>query len=108
MHAARGLSLAGLGLRDEALREARWLERSKVCRDDAYLGPLVRQWRAMVLAQIGEADAALDEIERLLAGPSDLSVHTLRLDPRWDPIREHPRFKALLVKYADPEKWGVR
>ena len=21
-----------------------------------------------------------------------------RLDPRWDPIREHPRFKALLVK----------
>ena len=22
---------------------------------------------------------------------------------RWDPIREHPRFKALLVKYANPE-----
>jgi len=28
-------------------------------------------------------------------------VHTLRLDPRWDPNREHPRFKALLVKYAN-------
>jgi len=27
-------------------------------------------------------------------------VHKLRLDPRWDPIREHPRFKALLAKYG--------
>jgi len=23
---------------------------------------------------------------------------------RWDPIRQHPRFKALLVKYANPER----
>jgi hypothetical protein len=46
------------------------------------------------------SSAALDEIERLLAGPSWLSVHTLRLDPRWDPIRNHPRFTALLKKYG--------
>lgn len=44
---------------------------------------------------------ALDEIERLLDGPSFVTVHTLRLDPRWDPIREYPRFKALLVKCTD-------
>ena len=35
-----------------------------------------------------------------------LIVHMLRLDPRWDPIREHPRFKALLVEYANPEKFA--
>lgn len=57
--------------------------------------------RARILAQAGEADAALDEIERLLAGPSWLSVHTLRLDPHWDPIPDHPRFQALLVKYGE-------
>jgi hypothetical protein len=43
---------------------------------------------------------ALDEIERLLAEPSELTVHTLQLDPRWDPIRENPRFKSLLVMYG--------
>jgi hypothetical protein len=56
--------------------------------------------RALILAQAGEDDAALDEIERLLAGPSLLSVHTLQLDPLWDPIRDHPRFKTLLAKYG--------
>lgn len=57
----------------------------------------------MILAHAGEADAALVAIERLLAGPSWLSVHTLRLDPRWDPICNDPRFQALLRKYDPPQ-----
>ena len=43
VHAARGLALAGLGRRDEALREARWLQQSEVYREDAYQGPLWRK-----------------------------------------------------------------
>ena len=39
-------------------------------------------------------------LARILAEPSDVTVHTLRLYPLWDPIREHPKFKALLAKYA--------
>ena len=100
VHAARGLALAGLGRRDEALREARWLQQSAVYREDAFGGPDLAMNRALILAQVGEDDAALDEIERLLAGPSGLSIQTMRLDPLWDPIRDHPRFKALLAKYA--------
>ena len=100
VHAARGLALAGLGRRDDALREASWLRQSVVYRQDAYIGPNLAEDRAWILAQAGDADGALDEIQRLLAGPSWLSVHMLRLDPRWDPIRNDPRFKALLSKYA--------
>lgn len=55
------------------------------------------------MAQAGELDAALQEVERLLTRPSYVTAHTLRLDPRWDPIRDHPRFKALLVKHASPD-----
>jgi len=99
VHAARGLALAGLGRREEALREADWLLQSEVYRGDAHQGGILAEDRARILAQAGDADAALNEIGRLLAGPSWLSVHTLRLDPRWDPIRSHPRFKALLAKY---------
>ncbi len=93
--------MAGLERRQEALREARWLQQSVVYREDAYDSRLVAEERARVLAQAGELDAALDEIEQLLAGPGYLSVHTLRLDPLWDPLREHPRFQALLAKYEN-------
>jgi serine/threonine-protein kinase len=100
LHAARGLTLAGLGRRAEALREASWIRQSAVYREDARDGPELAEDRAHILALAGEAEAALDEIERLLATPSALSVHTLRLDPRWDPIRDHPRFRAMLARYA--------
>jgi serine/threonine-protein kinase len=49
---------------------------------------------------IGEYDAALDQIEYWLSRPSYLSVGLLRVDPIWDPIRDDPRFQALLVRYG--------
>ncbi|MBI4420845.1 MAG: hypothetical protein HY560_08465, partial [Gemmatimonadetes bacterium] len=101
VHVARGLALAGLGRRNEARTEARWLRQSAVYRDDAIQGPFLAIQRARILAQAGEANMAVDEIERLNAGPSPVSVHMLRLDHTWDPIRNHPRFRVLLAKHAD-------
>ena len=104
IHAVHGMALAGLGRRQAAFREAQWLQTSAEYHKDAMRRCRLAELRARILGQAGYAEAALDEIERLLAGPSLLSVHTLQLDPTWDPIREHPRFKALLVKYANPEE----
>jgi eukaryotic-like serine/threonine-protein kinase len=104
VHAVRGLALAGLGRKADALAEAWWLQQTTVYREDHWDGPGVVEERAHILAEAGDADAALDELERLLREPSWVTVPALRLDPRWDAIRDHPRFKALLVKYADPEK----
>ena len=104
VHAALGLALAGLGRREEALREAEWLSRSAVYRQDAVDGPVFAEARAQILAQAGDVEAALREIEGLLARPSWTSVNGLRLNPRWDAIRNDPRFQALLVKYARQEQ----
>ncbi len=103
VHAARGTALAWLGRREDALREARWLERSNVYRTDQYRGRFAASDHSVILARLGETDAALAELERLLARPSHLSVYELRLNPWWDPIRHDPRFQALLVKYANRE-----
>ncbi|HEX9633827.1 MAG TPA: protein kinase [Gemmatimonadales bacterium] len=103
VHASRGLTLAGLARRREAHREARWLQESQIYRDDAYDGPRAAVQRAQILAGIGDPEPALDEMERLLAAPSGPSVYEFRLNPLWDSIRDHPRFQALLVKYANPK-----
>ncbi len=62
-------------------------------------------WRVEDLARIytmvGEYDAAIDQLESLLAVPSNTAVPMLRIDPTWDPLREHPRFQALLAKYEN-------
>ena len=100
VRSSRGLALAGLGRRQEAGEEARWLQESQVYGEDAYDGPELAQERARILARIGETDAALAELAPLLAGHSWLSAHTLRLDPSYDLIRHDPRFQALLTKYA--------
>jgi TolB-like protein/Flp pilus assembly protein TadD len=100
VHAARGLALAGLGRRQDALTEASWLRESALYREDRVQGTWAVVARAQILAQVGETDGALAEIERVLARPSDESIHTIRLDPRYDPIRDDPRFLALLEQYA--------
>lgn len=100
VHAARGLVLAGLGASSEALHEARWLEQSTVYRTDAIQGPQVAEDRARILSQAGDRDGALQEINRLLSKPSSVSVHKLRLEPLWDPLRRDERFEALLERFA--------
>lgn len=100
-HAARGLALAGLGRRETALQEVRRLEQS-AGNADGYFRVQLSEDRARILAQIGEAGAALDEIERLLEGPSTLTAHVLRADPVWDPIREHARFRRLVALHRSP------
>jgi hypothetical protein len=51
--------------------------------------------------RLEQVEQRLAQLCTLLAGPGFLSVHTLRLDPRWDPIRNDPRFQALLEKYGN-------
>jgi serine/threonine protein kinase/tetratricopeptide (TPR) repeat protein len=100
IHSALGFAYAGLGRKEEAVREGkRAVELYPVSKDE-FDGPFVVQDLAEIYAMVGEDHAALDEIEYLLSIPSWCSVQDLRLDPIWDPLREHPRYQALLEQYA--------
>jgi TolB-like protein/Flp pilus assembly protein TadD/predicted Ser/Thr protein kinase len=96
MLGARGLALSGLKQHTEAIATARQgLDLMPVERD-AFRGMYRVEELARVLASAGKADEAVALLERLLSQPSHLSPALLRLDPAWDPLREHAGFRRLL------------
>ncbi len=101
-HATLGLAYAYLGRADDAIREGeRAVELHPVERDAAQ-GPIYLLNLARIHTQLDEPDKALDLIERLLDIPHAeylwhiISIPQLRLDPAWDKLREHPRFRKMV------------
>ena len=96
---ALGHALALLGRNEEAVRAGEQAVELAPISIDALEGADQAIELAKIYSRVGEADKALDLIDELLSIPCDLSVGLLRLDPVWDPLRDHPRFRALLEKY---------
>jgi hypothetical protein len=86
---------AGLGRKEDALREARRGAELLPISKDALWGTDVEIFRAVVEAHVGEKDAAIERIGNLLSVPSFLSPALLRIDPEWAPLRDDPRFRKL-------------
>jgi hypothetical protein len=96
-----GIVYAGLGQQDLAVRTARHGVELLPISKEAYLGVFGFEALANVYTMVGDYDSAISELERLLSVPSHFFAEFLRLDPRWNPLRSHPRFQALLAKYEN-------
>jgi len=92
---ALGIVYAGLGRKAEAIREGQAALASLSSNRDDFNLTANRLQVAWIYSMSGEPEAALDQIEFLLARPSTLSVPLLRVDPRWDSLRSNPRFQKL-------------
>jgi TolB-like protein/DNA-binding SARP family transcriptional activator len=99
VHRALGLAYAGLGMEEEAVRAGRRALKLMSPQRDALLGPPNVFGLAMIHAQLGNADAAVEQLDALLSNPGPESVRTIEMDSRFDPIRDDPGFRALLEKY---------
>jgi tetratricopeptide (TPR) repeat protein len=95
-HSALGIAYAGLGRKQDAIREGRLAVELLPVNKDALRGVYRAKDLAQIYVMVGEFDLAIDQIEFLLSIPGELSIPLLRLDPVWAPLREHPRFKKLL------------
>ncbi len=92
--------LAYLNEKDSALSEAQratdMLPESK----DAFGGPEITAGVAEVHAILGDNDRAIEILDGLLSRPSAVTVRGLKVNPIWDPLRNDPRFQALIDKYG--------
>jgi serine/threonine-protein kinase len=100
LRSALGLCLAGLGRREDAIREGRRaIDLLPITRDAVYgQGPVLTM--AEIYTMVGESELACEQLETLLLMPSTISVPILKLDPRWLPLRGNPRFQALLSRFG--------
>jgi hypothetical protein len=92
---------AGLGRRDEAVREAQKAVEIMPRERDALGGPFFLSDLAAVHARLGDVDEALEVLEDLLSAPCRFAPNMLEDDFRFRPIQDDPRFKALMDRERD-------
>src|SRR5437016_4085617 len=92
--------LAYLGEKDAALNETRRAAEILPESKDAFGGPELTEGVAEVCGIVGENGRAIELLDGLLGRPSAVTVPLLKLSPAWDPLRNDPRFQALLDKYS--------
>jgi TolB-like protein/Tfp pilus assembly protein PilF len=91
-----GTAYAGVGRRDDALREAGRATELIPIGLDLEAGAGFRLQLAVVQAMLGEQESAVAGLDSLLKLPTGLTATQLRMDPHWDPLRNHPGFRRLV------------
>ena len=107
-HSFIGLLYAYMQRNEDAIREGRRAVELEPESRDAFHGAMAAANLAMVYALIGQQDAAITLIERLLSTPGpfpglgtdlpfDITLADLRLRWEWDSLRSNPRFQKILA-----------
>jgi TolB-like protein/class 3 adenylate cyclase/Flp pilus assembly protein TadD len=99
---ALGLIDAGLGRKEEALREGRRALELLPAEKDALDGSAMVKYLAMIAAWVGNKDLACEQLAIAVRIPSGLTYGQLKLLPLWDSLRGDPRFEKLVEEAKQP------
>jgi len=96
-HVFRGLALAYMGRKAEAIEEGKRGVALWPISRDAYNGAYIQHQLVRIYLLVGEPEKALDQLEPLLEMPYYLSPGWLRIDPTFAPLKGNPRFEKLIA-----------
>ena len=91
---------AGLGRKEEALREVRRAVELVPMEKDSTTATDMIHYSAIVYAWVGEKDLALQNLAKAAQLPGQVSYGRLKLLPWWDPLRGDPRFEKIVADLA--------
>ena len=95
-----GMIDAGLGRKEEALREGRRALELLPVEKDALVGRYLVRYFAVIAAWVGQKDLACEQLAIAVRSPSNVSYGELKLMPWWDPLRGDPRFEKIVASLA--------
>jgi Flp pilus assembly protein TadD len=95
-HSSLGMAYAGLGRKDDAVREGqRGMELLPVSRE-AWRGARRARDMAKISVMVGNYTQAIEILKMLSSVPSEVSRTSLRIDPVWEPLRGLPEYQNLV------------
>ena len=95
-----GMIDAGLGRKEDALREGRRAIDLLPMEKDAFDGHFLVRYFAIIAAWVGEKDLACEQLAILLRPPRFTHYGGLKLLPLWDPLRGYPCFEKIVASLA--------
>jgi serine/threonine protein kinase/tetratricopeptide (TPR) repeat protein len=95
-----GLIDAGLGRKEEALREGSRAVDLLPVKKDAVGGAEIVKYLAAIAASVNDKDLANEQLAIVADRPSSISYGQLKLLPFWDPLRGDPRFEKIVASLA--------
>jgi tetratricopeptide (TPR) repeat protein len=95
-----GLIDAGLGRKEDAIREGRRACELLPVTKDSLDGPSYITNLAIIYAWTGEKDLALEQLALSASLPGGVSYGELKLFPQWDSLRDDPRFEKIVALLA--------
>jgi tetratricopeptide (TPR) repeat protein len=99
LYCSLGIASAGLGLKEEAIMAGEKAIDLLGFQKDALVG--VNQEMAMVrtLVLTGDYDEAMKKLESVISFHGYITAEDLKIDPFWDPVRNHEKFREIV---SDP------
>ncbi|HEY4283900.1 MAG TPA: adenylate/guanylate cyclase domain-containing protein [Chthoniobacterales bacterium] len=95
-----GLIDAGLGRKDDALREGKRAMELLPMSKDSINGAHMLEYFTITAAWAGDKDLAIQQLEFATQNPTFLTYGQLKLHPFWDSLRGDPRFEKILSSLA--------
>lgn len=95
-----GVIDAGLGRKEDAIREGRRVVELLPLKRDPINGAHMIEFFGVIYAWTGEVDLACEQLDAATKIPGTLSYGQLRLYPFWDPLRGNPRFEKIVASLA--------
>ena len=95
-YSSLGIALAGLGRKDEAIKQGKMAVDIMPITKDFYRGIFRLEDLARIYTMVGEYGSAIEILNQLLKMPGVISVNLLKKDPTWQNLWNRDEFNKIL------------